>query len=86
MLRRGARSPSSRLAALLIGAVVPGATGHLVLHLLNLDLAHHVFHLVFPLVALLVFVALVARDVRQHGWPTFSWRLTPTTPPRATRR
>jgi hypothetical protein len=36
---------------------------------------HHSAHLVLPLVAFVVFSVFVARDIRDHGWPTFSWRL-----------
>jgi hypothetical protein len=36
----------------------------------------HLFHALLPLAACVVFAILVARDIRQHGWPTFSWRRT----------
>ena len=65
-------------AALLVSAlVVLGEAGHVLLEQLNLDLAHHLFHIAFPLVGFVIFGAVVARDIRVHGWPTFSWRLAP---------
>jgi hypothetical protein len=67
-----------RLALVLAGLAVVGEAGHVVLDLLNFDLAHHFFHLLFPLVAFVVFAAFAARDIRQHGWPTFSWHLSPS--------
>lgn len=74
------RSPievSLRAALLVSALVVLGEAGHIVLEQLNLDLQHHLFHILFPLAAFLIFGAFVARDVRAHGWPTFSWRLAP---------
>ena len=68
---------SVRAAILLIALTVSGEAGHLLLDQLNLDLAHHVFHIVFPLIAFAIFGAFVAWDVRKHGWPRFSFRLDP---------
>ena len=62
-------------ALLLLLAGLLGELGHVVLDQLNAGLAHHIFHLAFPLVAFAVFAVFVARDVRAHGWPRFSWRL-----------
>jgi hypothetical protein len=67
-----------RLALVLVGLVVLGEAGHLVFDALQLDLAHHVFHIVFPLIAFAVFATYAARDIRKNGWPTFSWRLAPS--------
>lgn len=40
-------------------------------------LAGHAVHLLLVVVAALVFVVFVVRDVRAHGRPSFSWRLRP---------
>jgi hypothetical protein len=64
-----------RLPALLVGAVLLGELGHVLLDQLNAGLAHHIFHIAFPLVAFAVFAAYVMRDVRRHGRPRFTWRL-----------
>jgi hypothetical protein len=61
--------------AALLGLIVLGEAGHVLLDELGAAAAHHIFHLVFPLVAFGLFGGLVARDVRQHGWPRFSWQL-----------
>ena len=70
-----AKDGTLRLALLAVVFVVLGEAGHILLDQLNLDLAHHFFHLVFPLIAFGVFAIVAARDVRRNGWPTFSWRL-----------
>ena len=70
-----AKDGTLRLALLALAFVVLGEAGHMLLDQLNLDLAHHFFHLLFPLVAFGVFAVVAARDVRRNGWPTFSWRL-----------
>ena len=77
MWRQARRHHAARLATLLVITIVLGEAGHQVLDVLNLDLAHHAFHIVFPLVAFLVFGGFVVREVRSNGWPTFSWRLAP---------
>jgi hypothetical protein len=59
----------------LVSLGVLGEAGHLLLDQLNLVVAHHFFHILFPLVAFVIFAAFVGRDIRAHGWPTFSWRL-----------
>ena len=79
MLREDTRRRASRLVALLFFMALAGEAGHQVFDLLGLDLAHHFFHIAFPLIAFVAFGAIVARDVRRHGWPTFSWRLSATT-------
>jgi hypothetical protein len=54
-----------------------GEAAHVVLDEMNAVVAHHFFHIVFPVIAFAIFGTLVGRDVRTHGWPTFSWRLQP---------
>jgi hypothetical protein len=54
---------------------VLGAAGELPLDQLNAATAHHVFHVMIPVVAFAVFALFVGRDISRHGWPTFSWRL-----------
>lgn len=72
----------ARLALVLVGLVLVAEAGHQVLDQLNLELAHHVFHLMFPLVAFALFAVFAARDIQQRGWPRFSWSLSPSSPPR----
>ena len=73
------------LAAVSVLLVVLGEAGHVLLDQLNAVVAHHVFHIVFPLIAFAVFAGFVAHEVREHGWPAFSWRLgaeaAPSRPP-----
>ena len=66
-----------RLVFVLVALAITGEAAHMVFDQVNAVVAHHFFHIVFPLAAFLVFAALVARDVRAHGWPRFSWRLAP---------
>jgi hypothetical protein len=73
--KRLATDGTLRLALLVAAFVVLGEAGHILLDQLNLDLAHHFFHLVFPLIAFGVFAVVAARDIRRNGWPTFSWHL-----------
>ena len=40
-----------------------------------LDELHHTLHIALPSVAFALFAARVGVDARDHGWPTFSWRL-----------
>jgi hypothetical protein len=37
--------------------------------------AHHYAHIALPTLAFVIFSCGVARDVRRHGWPSFSLRL-----------
>ncbi len=76
--RRSAIDSAPRLVLTLVGLVVLGESGHVVLEGLSLDVAHHFFHLLFPLVAFVLFAAFAARDIQRNGWPTFSWRLSPS--------
>ena len=62
-------------AVLVASVIVLGEAGHVLLDALGAELAHHVFHVAFPLVAFTLFAAFVARDVRANGWPRFTWRL-----------
>jgi hypothetical protein len=53
---------------------VIGAVGR---HLLGTDghaAATHLVHYLLFGIAVIVFLAFVAVDVRRHGWPRFSWR------------
>jgi hypothetical protein len=63
---------------MLVAVAVLGEAAHLLLDQVNAVVAHHFFHIVFPLAAFAVFAWFVANDIRAHGWPTFSWRLHTT--------
>ena len=54
-----------------------GEFGHQALTDLRAAAVHHLFHLVFPLVAVIIFSAYLAVYIHLDGWPTFSWRLRP---------
>ena len=54
-----------------------GEFGHQALVQLQATAAHHLFHLVFPLLAVIVFSTYLAIYIHLDGWPTFSWRLRP---------
>ena len=82
--RRTGRRTTRAGFVLLATLVVVGEAGHIALDDMNAVIAHHVFHMVFPLIAFAVFGLFVARDVRAHGWPRFSWRLEPA--PASSRR
>jgi hypothetical protein len=75
MSRRQAKGRALVLVLLLMLLALLGEAGHVLLDQLNFVLAHHFFHLVFPLVAFMAFAIFVANDIRLRGWPTFSWRL-----------
>ena len=68
-----------KIAAMVVLAAGLGEVGHLLFERFAWA-GHHAFHLAFPIVAAGVFVAYVARDVRRHGLPGFSWRLRPDEP------
>jgi hypothetical protein len=55
--------------------VVMPSAGDALFEQLHAGLGHHGLHLFLPLAAFALFASLVARDVRRHGWPAFSWRL-----------
>jgi hypothetical protein len=55
--------------------LVLGAAGQLPLDELSGAAVHHVYHIVLPVAAFVIFVMYVAIDIRRRGWPTFSWRL-----------
>jgi hypothetical protein len=61
--------------AVLAALVFVGEAGHVVLDYLVAETAHHLFHIIFPVVASAIFFSFVARDIRRRGWPAFSWRL-----------
>jgi hypothetical protein len=41
---------------------------------LDVSRVHHDAHVALPVMAFGIFSGLVAREIRRHGWPTFSWR------------
>jgi hypothetical protein len=55
--------------------LVLGAAGQLPVEDLSVAAVHHVYHIVLPTVAFVIFAVYVAVDIRRRGWPTFSWRL-----------
>ena len=57
-------------------ASVLGAAGRLPVDELSAAAVHHVYHIVFPTAAFVIFVIYVANDIRRRGWPTFTWRLS----------
>jgi hypothetical protein len=59
----------------LANVLVLGAAGQLPFEALTAAAVHHVYHIVLPTAAFVIFVIYVAIDVRRRGWPTFSWRL-----------
>jgi hypothetical protein len=75
------RQPARRWAVRLGWVIVPvaliGEAGHHLLEALGQTVAHHLFHIVFAGLAAGAFIAYVAVDVRRHGWPSFSWRVSP---------
>jgi hypothetical protein len=75
--RQPVRSWVIKVAWIGVPLVVLGESGHLLLTWAREQLAHHFFHIVFGIGAGVVFFAFVIRDIRRHGWPSFSWRLHP---------
>ena len=55
--------------------LVLGAAGQLPLEDLPAAAVHHVYHVVLPSAASVIFAIYVAIDIRRRGWPSFSWRL-----------
>ncbi|SRR5216683_2946534 len=78
VMLQAANGRALRLASMLVAGAVLGEAGHLVLDQVNAVVAHHFFHIVFPLAAFVAFAGFVALDIRAHGWPRFSLRLDPT--------
>jgi hypothetical protein len=78
--RQPTRGRALALAATLVSLAILGEAGHILLDVSNAEVAHHIFHFAFPLVAFVVFAGFVAHEVRTHGWPSFSWRLDPPRP------
>ena len=78
------RQPLRRWAIKVAWVGVPlvllGESGHILLGWAREQLAHHLFHIVFGIGAGVVFFAYVIGDIRQNGWPSFSWRLHPQSP------
>jgi hypothetical protein len=60
-----------------VGAVatlaVLAAAGQLPLEVFSAAAVHHVYHIVLPTAAFVMFAVFVAVDIRRHGWPTFCW-------------
>jgi hypothetical protein len=61
------------LVFLLTQVAVLGAAGQI-----PLDQLHHTLHILLPSAAFCLFALHVIRDIAEHGWPTFSWQLNPT--------
>jgi hypothetical protein len=60
----------------LANVLVLGAAGQLPLDELAAAAIHHVYHIVLPTAAFVIFAMYVAYDVKRRGWPTFTWRLS----------
>ena len=71
-----ARYALPALAFIASQLLVLGSAGQIGFDQLTLLAVHHVFHIVLPLAAFVIFAIFVAHDVARHGWPTFSWRLS----------
>ena len=69
-----------RMAWLGVPLVILGESGHLLLKWAQAQLAHHFFHIVFGIGAGVLFFAFVIKDIRENGWPAFSWKLRPDSP------
>jgi hypothetical protein len=54
-----------------------GAVAGVQVGLLSELVGHHGLHLVFAGGAVVVYASYVIAHVRRHGWPSFSWKLTP---------
>jgi hypothetical protein len=69
---------AKHLVPLAVGCVanvlVLGASGQL--PIAEAAAVHHVYHIVLPVAAFVIFAIYVAIDIRRRGWPTFSWRLS----------
>ena len=63
------------VVGLLANLLVLGASGLLPLDDLSAAAIHHVYHILLPTMAFVIFVVYVASDIRRHGWPTFTWSL-----------
>jgi hypothetical protein len=75
--RRSLATWVRKLAWLAVPLALLGEAGHHLLGRLGQTLAHHFFHIVFGLGAVVVFAVYVFVDVRRNGWPSFSWRIRP---------
>jgi len=78
MTRQAARRCIPILVLIMAPLAVLGEAGEFPLDQLTAVSAHHVFHILLPVVAFVVLAVFVARDISIHGWPTFSWRLNAT--------
>ena len=54
-----------------------GEGGHLLFERLHWQTGHHAFHLLYAAGAVVIFLGYAIRDVREHGFPRFSWSLRP---------
>jgi hypothetical protein len=72
LLERIAVGVAGPLAVALV--VAPGLVGDWPMEW-SLEHLHHSGHVAFPVAAFVIFSGFVAREIRQRGWPTFSWRL-----------
>jgi hypothetical protein len=61
---------------ILANVLVLGAAGQLPLDELSAAAIHHVYHIVLPTAAFVIFAIYVAYDIKRRGWPTFTWRLS----------
>jgi hypothetical protein len=75
--RQPLRRWAVRLAWLVVPVALIGEAGHHLLEALGRTVAHHLFHIAFAGLAAAAFIVYVAVDVGRHGWPTFSWRISP---------
>jgi len=82
--RRSPWSWARKLAWLAVPLALLGEAGHHLLEHLGQTLAHHMFHILFGLGAVAIFVVYAAVDIRRNGWPGFSWRIRPDRRPEQT--
>lgn len=59
-----------------LAIAVAGEGGHQLFDRYGTAIGHHFFHIVLGGSAILLFVALAIHDIRRHGKPRFSWRLS----------
>lgn len=84
--RHPAIRPIARVAAVVGTVAVLGELGHHVLDHMGAHTAHHLFHVGFPALAVLILGLFVAARVRRDGWPSFSWQLEAPSESGTTRR
>ena len=84
--RHPALRPLARVAAVVGTVAVLGELGHHVLDHMGAHTAHHLFHVGFPALAVLILGLFVTARVRRDGWPSFSWQLEAPSESGTTRR